>query len=54
MTPLYILIGIIVLVILIGIGFYNGLVSASMRVKNAWSDIEVQFSLNDALTSSLI
>ena len=54
MTPLYILIGIIVLVILIGIGFYNGLVSASMRVKNAWSDIEVQFKRRFDLIPNLI
>ena len=37
-----IILGIIVLILIIAIGLYNGLVNARIKVDNAWSQIDVQ------------
>lgn len=54
MSPLYIGIGIIVLLVLILIGMYNGLVTARMRVKEAWSDIDIQLKRRFDLIPNLV
>ena len=38
----WIIFGIIVLILIIAIGLYNGLVNARIKVDNAWSQIDVQ------------
>lgn len=54
MTPLYIGIGILAVLIIIVIAIYNGLVTARMRVKEAWSDIDVQLKRRFDLIPNLI
>jgi LemA protein len=54
MSSLYIVIGILVLVVLIGVGLYNGLVTSRVRVKEALSDIDVQFKRRFDLIPNLI
>ncbi len=54
MSPLYIGIGIIAVLVIIVIAMYNGLVTARMRVKEAWSDIEVQFKRRFDLIPNLV
>jgi LemA protein len=54
MTPLYIVIGIIVLVVIVAVVIYNGLVTARVRVEDAWSDIDVQFKRRFDLIPNLI
>jgi LemA protein len=54
MTPLYIVIGIIVVLLLVAIGIYNGLVTLSMRVKEAWADIDVQLKRRYDLIPNLV
>jgi LemA protein len=54
MTPLYILIGIAVALVLVFIVLYNGLVTLSQRVKEAWSDIEVQLKRRYDLIPNLV
>lgn len=54
MTPLYIIIGIIVLIGFWVVGIYNSLVTFSMRVKEAWADIDVQLKRRYDLIPNLI
>jgi LemA protein len=54
MSPLYIIIGIIVLVIVVLVGMYNGLVTLSQRVKEAWADIDVQLKRRYDLIPNLV
>lgn len=54
MTSLYIVIGIIVVLALFVIGIYNGLVTLSMRVKEAWADIDVQLKRRYDLIPNLV
>jgi LemA protein len=54
MSPLYIGIGIIVLLAGTAIIIYNGLVTARMRVKEAWSDIDIQLKRRFDLIPNLI
>ena len=54
MTPLYIVLGIIVLVIVLVIGMYNGLVTLSQRVKESWADIDVQLKRRYDLIPNLV
>lgn len=54
MTTTYIIIGAIVLLIIIAVSIYNGLVTSRMRVKEAWSDIEVQFKRRFDLIPNLV
>ncbi|MFA5132407.1 MAG: LemA family protein [Candidatus Paceibacterota bacterium] len=54
MTPLYIVIGILVVLLLVVVGIYNGLVTSRMRVREAWSDIDVQMKRRFDLIPNLI
>jgi LemA protein len=54
MIPLYIFIGILVLVVLYVIGAYNGLVRSRLQVKEAWADIDVQLKRRFDLIPNLI
>jgi LemA protein len=54
MTPLYIIIGIIVLVVVVYVVMYNSLVTLSQRVKEAWADIDVQLKRRYDLIPNLI
>lgn len=54
MTSLYIVIGIVAVLVLIVIGIYNGLVTLSMRVKEAWADIDVQLKRRYDLIPNLV
>jgi LemA protein len=54
MTPLYIVIGILVVLTVIVIGMYNGLVTLSQRVKEAWADIDVQLKRRYDLIPNLV
>lgn len=54
MSPLYIFIGIAVVVVLLVIGLYNGIVTARMRVKEAWADIDVQLKRRYDLIPNLV
>ena len=42
MWPLWIILGIIVVIIIALIAIYNSLVTLRLRVKNAWSQSDVQ------------
>ncbi len=54
MSSLYIIIGIIVVLVLVAVVIYNGLVTARMRVKEAWSDIDVQMKRRFDLIPNLV
>lgn len=54
MTIIYIILGVIVLVVLWAIFTYNHLVTLSMRVKEAWSDIDVQLKRRYDLIPNLV
>ncbi len=54
MSPLYIVLAIIVVLVLIIIGIYNSLVTLSVRVKEAWSDIDVQLKRRFDLIPNLV
>lgn len=55
MWCLYLIVGIIVLIILLGfVGMYNGLVGARNKVKNAWSQIDVQLNRRADLVPNLV
>ncbi len=54
MTPLYIVIGIIVVVAIVVVVMYNGLVTLSQRVKEAWADIDVQLKRRYDLIPNLV
>lgn len=57
MMWLYLMIGIVVLVILvllIIVGLYNGIISARNKVKNAWSQIDVQLKRRIDLIPNLV
>lgn len=54
MSPLYIGIGILGLLVIVAILIYNGLVTARLRVKEAWSDIDVQLKRRFDLIPNLI
>ena len=53
-TPIYVVGGIILLLILWVIGVFNGLIRAHVRIKEAWSDIEVQLKRRYDLIPNLI
>ena len=50
----YIILGIVVLVVLWMIGVYNGLVKLKNRVKEGWSDIDVQLKRRHDLIPNLV
>jgi LemA protein len=54
MSPLYIGIGILAVVFVAIIMIYNGLITARMRVKEAWSDIDIQLKRRFDLIPNLI
>lgn len=54
MTGLYIGLGVLALIIVIGIVIYNGLVTSKVRVEEAWSDITVQLKRRYDLIPNLI
>ncbi|MES2225886.1 MAG: LemA family protein [Patescibacteria group bacterium] len=54
MTPLYIVIGILVLIVLYVIAAYNGFVSKVNRTKEAWADIDVQLKRRYDLIPNLV
>lgn len=54
MSPLYIGIGVLAVLVVVVIVIYNGLVTARMRVKEAWSDIDVQLKRRFDLIPNLI
>ncbi len=54
MTTLYIILGILAVVIITVIAIYNGLVTLTQRVKEAWSDIDVQLKRRYDLIPNLV
>lgn len=54
MSPLYIGLGILALLILVVVAIYNGLVTARVRVKEAWSDIDIQLKRRFDLIPNLV
>ena len=54
MNTTYIILGIIVLVIILLVSFYNGLVTLKNRAKEAWADIEVQLKRRYDLIPNLV
>lgn len=54
MSPQFILIGFVVLLIIYVWFIYNGLVTARVRIKEAWSGIEVQLKRRSSLIPNLI
>lgn len=54
MTPLYIVIGIAIVLVFIVIGMYNSLITLAQRVKEAWADIDVQLKRRYELIPNLI
>ena len=54
MTPLYIFIGIAIVLVLFVVGIYNGLVRSRLHVKEAWADIDVQLKRRFDLIPNLV
>lgn len=54
MSPLYIGLGILAVLVVVVIVIYNGLVTARLRVKEAWSDIDVQLKRRFDLIPNLV
>lgn len=54
MTPFLIFIGSIVLVVMFVVGMYNRLVTLAQRVKEAWSDIDIQLKRRYDLIPNLV
>ena len=54
MTALLIILAIVVVIAMFVIGVYNGLVRARQKVKNAWSQIEVQLQRRFDLIPNLV
>ena len=54
MTVLWVLLAIAAVVVMVGIGGYNSLVQLKNRVKNAWSQIDVQLKRRHDLIPNLV
>lgn len=54
MDPLYIVIGVVVILVLWAVVAYNGFVSLTTRTKEAWADIDVQLKRRYDLIPNLI
>ncbi len=54
MIPSLIVLGVIVILIFVVMGMYNGLVRLRMQVKNAWSQIDVQLKRRYDLIPNLV
>lgn len=53
-TGLYVVLGIIVVLVIVVIGVYNGLVSGRQEVRNAWSQIDIQLKRRHDLIPNLV
>tara|TARA_B100001179_G_scaffold231769_1_gene222590 strand:+ start:516 stop:1094 length:579 start_codon:yes stop_codon:yes gene_type:complete len=51
---MYIILGIIVLIVIIAIGAYNGLITKRVRTEEAWADIDVQLKRRYDLIPNLV
>ena len=51
---MFILLGVLVVLVLWLVGVYNGLISARNRVKESWSDIDVQLKRRYDLIPNLV
>ncbi|MEO1187506.1 MAG: LemA family protein, partial [Pseudomonadota bacterium] len=54
MTPLYVVLGLIVLLAVFVIGIYNGLVAKRQRCNQAFADIDVQLKQRQNLIPNLV
>lgn len=54
MSPLYIGLGVLAVLVIIVVMIYNGLVTFRMRVKEAWSDIDIQLKRRFDLIPNLV
>src|SRR5277367_599317 len=54
MTILYIVLAIVVIILLVVIGMYNGFISKVNRTKEAWADIDVQLKRRYDLIPNLV
>lgn len=54
MSPLIIGLLVLIVIVLVLIGMYNGLVTARVRVREAWSDIDVQLKRRFDLIPNLV
>ena len=54
MTFVYVILGIVVLLIIFGIGAYNGLVALRQQAENAWAQIDVQLKRRYDLIPNLV
>lgn len=54
MLPLYIFIGIIIVLGFVVVGMYNGLIRSRLHVKEAWADIDVQLKRRFDLIPNLV
>ena len=54
MSPLYIGLGILAIIVIAVVVIYNGLVTLRMRVKEAWSDIDIQLKRRFDLIPNLV
>ena len=54
MLPIFIMLGVVLLIVLVFIGFYNSLVRLRNQVKNAWSQIDVQLKRRHDLIPNLV
>src|SRR4030042_1762322 len=54
MIAVWIIVGIIVILIFVFIGIYNGLVRLRNQVKNAWAQIDVQLKRRHDLIPNLV
>ena len=54
MTTLYIIAAIVIIIVLIVIGMYNGFISKVNRTKEAWADIDVQLKRRYDLIPNLV
>ena len=54
MIPTMVILGVVVLLVLIFIGMYNGLIRGRNEVKNAWAQIDVQLKRRHDLIPNLI
>lgn len=54
MVPLFVILGIIVILVIWFVGIYNSLVKLRNQVKNAWSQIDVQLKRRHDLIPNLI
>ena len=54
MTPLSIILGILVVIVIFVISVYNGLITIQQRVQEAWSDIDVQLKRRHDLIPNVI